>query len=244
MQQWRNWIPISALVLVLVAGVGHTGSDPYSTESTEPNASQQRDCGPAALPDSLPAASQIIDVDRVLSQLAEQYPGVGDPLFAVRYEANGQPAAARVLDSPLRESVADSLGKIVTAHLYPQPAGPVWGVRLHLTHEPAPAIRVERSVYCPPESESGQFVLPFTIDGRGSGEVPPRPTAAMPLGFQAPKARVLVSSHGTAREVEIVQSSGNFERDRAFANGLRDARFKPALLDGVAIDAWYELGGR
>ena len=236
---------ICVLVPLLCAGVKRVGTATAAADGIDPASYQRDGCGPAPLPDSLPAASQIIDVDAALAVLAVRYPRVGEPVFAVRFEANGIQAPVHLVDSPFRESVSDSLGQIVATHLSPQPASDqVWGVRLRLTHEATPAFVVERSVYCPPESElrPDELRLTFQVSGSSTTGRPPQPS--VPRSFRNPKARVLVDVDGRANEIRIITSSGNYEFDRALEEGLRDVRFIPALLDGVPIEAWWETGER
>lgn len=191
------------------------------------------ECGPASFPEVLPELAQVVEAEAMITQLAGNTPDLEEALFAIRFEPDGTPAATVPLESAFSLTVAESQARIIMAHVKPQPPGPVWGVRLRITSTPLPTVLLERSVFCLPRPDQSTLRIPFTASGAAEElEELRRP--------EPPLVRVLVDRDGRVAEVRILRSSGSETVDRTFADGLRTARFRAALLDDTPVPAWFE----
>jgi protein TonB len=107
------------------------------------------------------------------------------------------------------------------------------------TTQPLPAPKVE-----PPTKPDPKPEPPPTPRPRGATQPPrvldwtdpPYPSQARQQGVEGTvKLRVMVSSDGHAENVRVVQSSGNSVLDDAAVSHVRQARFSPALRNGVPV---------
>jgi TonB family protein len=228
-------IRFSILVVTAYAATACTAAAPSPSGAILPESyAGMAECGPAPFPDVLPALAQVMEAEAMITQLAGHTPGLEEALFAIRFEPDGKPAPTVPLESAFSLAVADSQAEMVTAHVTQQPPGPVWGVRLRITSTPLPRVLLERSVFCPPRLDQSTLRIPFAANGAaGELEEARRP--------EPPLVRVLVDRDGRVVEVRILRSSGSSTVDRTFEDGLRSARFRPALLDDTPVPAWYEI---
>ncbi len=228
-------IRFSILVVTAYAATACTAAAPSPSGAILPESyAGMAECGPAPFPDVLPALSQVVEAEAMITQLAGHTPDIEEALFAIRFEPDGTPAPTVPLGSAFSLAVADSQAEMITAHVKPQPPGPVWGVRLRITSTPLPRVLLERSVFCPPRLEQSSVRLPFVANGT--------PDELERLGrMELPRAQVLVSRDGRVTEVRILQSSGSSATDQAYRNALHNWRFGPAMLDDMPVPVWYEI---
>lgn len=191
---------------------------------------QQTECAPAQFPEQVPAVAQVLDSGALLIQLAQYDAARGASVLGVRFDADGAPVPARVLESPLPQRAADSLAALLTARLRAQTPGSVWGVRVRIRHGAPRDLSIERSVFCPPRQVPGTTRLPVVVSASR-----PEP-ARIP-----PRLVVLVDPTGRVADVRIIHSSGDSRLDRSHADAARQRRFEPARLDGAAVPAWFQI---
>lgn len=88
-----------------------------------------------------------------------------------------------------------------------------------------------------PEHEK---VTPAVSSMEAFGNLPPRyPQMALLLGQQGTtKLKILVTPEDTARQVDVIQSSGSALLDDEAVATVKGWRFKPATLDDTPIAGW------
>ena len=203
---------------------------------------QDRDCKPAASPRVLPAAASLIDVGAVQRAIAADsasVPSVGST-FSLRFAGNGQSEWVEVIAGPNHDSRDPRLQTLIARHVRPQAlTKEPWGVRLKVVPGDTIGYEVSRSEFCPVERIVRRNVAREMVSGiatmeeinelRNSGEV---------------RVVVDVSATGQIVRVALVQSSGSRIADDNALHGLRDAAFRPALVDGIPVAGRYEHNSR
>lgn len=203
---------------------------------------QDRKCAPAEFPKALPPVEAILNV-ATLSQALAADPiarPTGDVTFSMRFLGNGQPEWVRPIgvSSP---SEYVRLQAHVAAHTRPQPAAKEpWNVRLQVTGGDSVRYAVGRSHFCPVEQ--------IRVANRG----------AMNTGLSMASAddmrslrsggqnhvTVEVSSTGEILDVRLARSSGNRLQDDIVLQGAREARYKPAIVDGIFVPGRFDERSR
>lgn len=221
----------------------NAGADALGVSRITPGGDvQRRDCRPAAAPKSLPAADAIVDVAAVRRAILADSASVplGGATFSLRFGGNGLSEWVEAIagtDANLRDS---RLHRIVARHVRLQPvAKEPWSVRLKIISSDTIGHEVSRSELCPVERMvregggiervSGIATIDEINDLRNSSEV---------------RIVVDVSATGQAVRVALVQSSGSRIADENALLGVRDAVFRPALVDGIPVAGRYEHNSR
>jgi TonB family protein len=109
-------------------------------------------------------------------------------------------------------------------------------VRLAISSAGDPVLKLQPSHYCPPRSTAAPGRLTSRDEVMRADEAR-RLQAAGPY-----RVNILVNEAGVPAQVVLAQSSGNDRMDAMALEAARTARFVPALLDGVRVPAWYEVG--
>jgi TonB family protein len=127
-----------------------------------------------------------------------------------------------------------------------------------------PAVRVGNTTYGDPNGE--KFVKPEDVKGYAGGKpgfkaakastlskeaapsckIPPYPKELADQNIEGVTGLLLeVDSTGTLRSVRVTRSSGSKELDdRALKSMRTDCTFKPAEVDGVAVDSLFRYSFR
>ncbi len=196
-----------------------------------PLRTQQRACEPARNPKQLPAVGALVDSAGAITGLATIDAPEGMLFSLALLEGDSLPVV-----KPLFGTDATAAG-ILASWIRPQKrSNETWAVRMRAAGGPAPSLRVERAVYCPPVFIPGLQTGVSTITVHAL-------TEDRAARFEGPPGQViviaLVSEVGAPARVNVIQSSGIPEFDAQFLEGWQHARFQPALLDGLPVQAWY-----
>lgn len=194
----------------------------------------ERRCQESKTPGKLPAVGLLLDSARAVADLAAGAVPAEGLLFSLIYNGEDSLPQTRRLDS-MTTAAADLLAK----SLRPQRPTDYWGVRVRVVGGAAPALKVERSRYCPP--------LPASIQAR------PRQIVAVirvgdrerPVGTTV---RVIadaeISETGQVWEIALLRPSGVREVDEEIVHHVRIRPFLPALLDGTPVPSRLRVYGR
>jgi len=160
----------------------------------------------------------------------------GGMLFSLAYLDDDSLPLVRTL----YDTDSAAIGMLVRSARPQKPAN-TWGIRVRVAGGPAPSLRLERAVYCPPapveETRTRMAIAVIQVQPTDRGRANPR--GRVTIRFDA-----LISSDGVPLDVKITQSSGYQELDDEVVQQTRRMRYRPALLDGLPIDAWYKADGQ
>jgi len=193
---------------------------------------QQRRCSDTKNPKNLPAVSALVDSTRAIRELGE-IPAEG-MLFSLLYSEQDSFPRTSVLVAPTEQA-----GVVLSQSLLAQKPDKMWAVRVRVTGGATPALTLERSTYCPPMVEPSTRQLErFSVQLQRGDRMPP------PSGNVRITAEMVVQETGVPAAVRLLQQSGIRELDDQFLAHWQLQRFYPALVDGIAIPAWYRSNGQ
>lgn len=231
----RSQSALAAALLVAACAGGTAGTDRAATFLTAAPPPAGRSCFATASPRVLPAAGALLDSGRLAGGVRS---GTGQPagyaLVSLRFDASGGISSIRSVEGTLPGERRDSVERLVLQTLKPQAAAEApWSIRLKVTSDSAPSVRVGRSEYCP-------AVLTGPLDVSVSRGRRSRPSSGSASASDAatPSFAVLVDTTGRIVELRLNQSSGDPDLDRQMEDNLRQQGFRPALLDGAPVLAW------
>jgi hypothetical protein len=197
---------------------------------------QQRKCGDAQNPETLPAPSALIDSARAMAELEP----LGVPregiVFSLLFNETDSFPTVRLLEVADAEALAVFAGTV-----RPQkPAGAgAWAVRVRVRGGTTPGLTLERSVYCAPVP-TPQLVArpPMRVEVRVADVMPSmnRPTRIT--------VEVMVAATGEVLSVRLLESTGLRDVDDEITRSWQARSFLPALIDGRPISALYRTDGR
>lgn len=195
---------------------------------------QQRDCQETRNPKRLPSVSALVDSASLMTELA----AIDAPdgmLFSLAFlEGDSLP-----LVRPLYET-ASTAAEILVRWIRPQKPSKLWGIRVRVAQGAAPSLRLERAMYCPPVPIPNSRPQTTTIIVQPEPtDRPPNPNGRRTIGFEA-----RISEEGLPISVIITKSSGLRDLDDQIAQGWQQTRFRPALLDGLPVEARFKTGGQ
>lgn len=231
--------PLVVLVMGVVAGAACAGSSSGFDRSALLLSSapppEGRTCYATAAPATLPPVDALVDSAALLARFQSLGDGpTASALLSVRFDERGVPSA-RVLEGNLPAEHREGFARLALTALKPEPAAPPWSVRLKVTSDSSPRVRVGRSELCPAIPVGTLDVVVSRREVTSSG-VPP----AAPPTRSTPHFSILVDSNGQLVDIRLKQSSGESDVDQQLENGLRQKTFRPTLLDGAPILAWTE----
>ena len=240
MRFWHLLLSAAAALGLLVLLASCAGR-PHLAAGLEPllGYEQQPDsCAASPVPSHLPAVGDVVDTGALRQRLAPTFTQGGPLTATVQFASDGRVRRLAVLGAVTDSQTIARLSAAVASSLRPQPPAPAWTIRLRIPPDGA-ATSVERSEFCPPvplESPGPQLrrgIAPMTLDQieelRRAGPF---------------RIRLLVDRTGVVTQTNLVQSSGSSFQDRFALDRARQRRFRPALLDGVPVPAWYEVRSR
>jgi len=226
---------LGLFVLLACAGRPHpaVGVEPLLGYEQQPDS-----CAASPVPSQLPAVGDVVDTGALRQRLAPALTQ-GAPLTAtMEFASDGSVHRLAVLGAVTDSQTIALLSVAVASSLRPQPPAPAWSIRLRFPPDGA-ATSVERSEFCPP--------VPLESPGPQLGRAIARMTLDQieELRRAGPfRIRLLVDRTGVVTQANLVQSSGSSFQDRLALDRARQRRFRPALLDGVPVPAWYEVRSR
>ena len=208
-----------------------------------PGLYQPTRCTSASFPDSMPPIDSVLNVTR----LTEQVAGLqlkGRAVLGLRLGALRGSPAVRILESKLSSQEADSVVELVQAALGAAPPTTLWAFRLRIDPDPSTAtLALERSRVCAPRPEARSAMVRTELVTREQANALRDEAALGAMRRRTVRFRVLVGADGKTREVELTRSSGDQAWDVNYAGTLKQRRFVPGTLDGVAVAMWVELTG-
>ena len=206
-------------------------------------AAQGTGCRETTYPPTLSAPNALVDSAHAIADLA---PFAAKPaVFSVVFNAGDSIAHVRALDK-------NNAAAAVTLANYVRRAPPQerWAFRVRIAGGDAPALKLERSMYCPPVSREGD--LPFATRATMTASVVvgsnPRPIEQPGSGVTADPGSVvpvvaLISVDGSVVVGRVVQSSGSPDRDARMVQAMSRLKFEPAKLDGQPVQALFRSRG-
>jgi len=199
----------------------------------------ERRCELASEPKKLPTLSALVDSLAVADHLTRA--GALDSTFtlSISYAENGVVRGVRVLEPLAPSSQITALAEAFRASARQQTTGRLWAVRIRVSGAETRTLAVERSVYCPPQSDSrGQRELRRTVQVQ-AGDRPPVPGQRI-----RPVAEVSLSETGAIMSVKMIQGTGLRDADDNILRELERRRYLPALLDGEPLPSWLRTNGQ
>lgn len=145
----------------------------------------------------------------------------------------GQLARTVILATDLQPDTARLYAAVIASLIRPQRPGPLWGVRLWLRTEAPGSVTLVPAEFCPPVDISPPAAPIRRVEIVRANE--PR-QATRPI-----QLRILVNSQGRVAAVELIRSTGLADLDEEIMANARRRRFRPAQLDGVAVEAWVTI---
>lgn len=199
-----------------------------------PLLAQERSCAPTEYPKTLPTVSALIDSARIVRGLAGADLAPNGVLFSLVYGASDSVPQVHVIESSI-----DSAGLLLANLFVPQKPKKLWAVRLRVSAAAAPAVTLERSVYCLPR-------LARTQDRLGDNflvNVSPGDRAMRNLNIRV-RAEVIIAENGVVSEVRLSQSTGIRDYDDQIVQFFRMRTYLPALIDGFPVTSWWRSDGQ
>ena len=210
-------------------------------------AAQGTGCRETTYPPTLSAPNALVDSAHAVADLALFAAPSKPMLFSVVFNAGDSIAHVRALDK-------NDAAAAVTLANYVRPAPPreLWAFRVRIAGGDAPALTLERSMYCPPVSREGD--VPFATRFSATATVVvgsnPRPIERLGLGSGVtvdPSSVVpvaaLIAVDGSVVVGRVVQSSGSPDRDARMVQAMSRLKFEPAKLDGQPVQALFRSRG-
>lgn len=233
---------VALLASTLIASDSRV-SPPHARGILDDVEPQDRRCAPASVPNPLPDVATIVDIESLRSTLAVELaaaPSAGVLPFSVRFAPSGQVEWAERIRSATEPPSHPGVQRLIAEHLKPQPRGRVpWSVRLIVVAGDSIEVRIGRSELCPVERiESGATRTESRTVRLSMEEV----TELRRVGEF--RVEVDVSATGSVLRAAIAQSSGSRFADDNALRAAREAKYRPALLDGIPVAGLYELMSR
>ena len=210
-------------------------------------AAQGTGCRETTYPPTLSAPNALVDSARAIADLAAFAAPSRPAVFSVVFNAGDSIAHVRALDK-------NDAAAAVTLANYVRPAPPreLWAFRVRIAGGDAPALTIERSMYCPPVSREGD--VPFAtratrrVSVAVSGSPPPIERLGPGSGVTVDPSSIvpvvaLIAVDGSVVGGRVVQSTGSPERDARMVQAMMRLRFDPAKLDGQPVQALFRSRG-
>lgn len=201
-------------------------------------------CEIESVPETLPAAADLVDTRELNADLREMQEGFDSSLVhgrqiavSMAYQMDGLNMRREILSHDTEPVVADSVQKLVFAHRKQLPeAEEEWGVRLLIDLDDDFTYRVERREFCPPrprnpEMESAMSTyLGSGVRYQGGGRV------------RTVVVRVLVHPAGYVAGGSLIRggvTGSSFEQE--LLTYVRQFSFEPATVDGAPTYGYIDV---
>jgi len=210
-------------------------------------AAQGTGCRETTYPPTLPAPNALVDSAHAIADLAPFAAPSKPMVFSVVFNAGDSIAHVRALDK-------NDAAAAVTLANYVRRAPPreLWAFRVRIAGGDAPALTLERSMYCPPVSREGDVPFATRVSMTASVVVGsnPRPIERLGLGSgptvdpsSVVPVAALIAVDGSVVVGRVVQSSGSPDRDARMVQAMSRLKFEPAKLDGQPVQAVFRSRG-
>lgn len=218
--------PIRILAVAgLAAWAGSCATSSASLTSWEPAVGQS--CGSSPNPEELPAATELLDVDALASELGGGAGGYA--VFDVRRDTTGTWHRVRLMEADAPDSLTSRIDETVRAHLLAGTREEV-AVELRVDLEDPPRVRTGPHWDCAPALRNAGVVMQ-SLQTLGSD-----------LGITGSATIwVFVREDGTPGEMELRSSSLDAALDATILEVARRARFYPALAALEPVEVWASI---
>lgn len=208
-------------------------------------AAQGTGCRETTYPPTLSAPNALVDSAHAIADLAAFAAPSKPMVFSVVFSAGDSIAHVRAL----RKNDA-AAAVILANYVRRAPPRELWAFRVRIAGGDAPALTLERSMYCPPVSREGDVPFATRVTMTGSVVVGsnPRPIEQPGSGVTADPSSIipvaaLISVDGNVVVGRVVQPSGNPDRDARMVQVMSRLKFEPAKLDGQPVQAVFRSRG-
>lgn len=232
------------LATTVVAADGDSVPEFSARLSADRESLQGRSCEISTFPEPLPDIATIVDEDTLRRAIAAElsgFPASGPMLFSIRFARDGrtewlEPIRTEAVDVRLRSRVQ----RLVGERLKPQPpASEPWSLRLQVAAGDSIQLRLSRSEVCPVELIAERLSSAGGSLGLMDREELTELQRAGPVTVE-----VDVSPTGRALGVALLRSSGSRVVDDQALKTAREARYRPAMIDGIPVAGKYEFATR
>jgi TonB family protein len=200
---------------------------------------QGTSCAETKYPLELPQPSALVDSAHAMEDLAA-FAGPKPMVFSVVFQQGDSVAQVRALDKN-DAAAAVSLANYVRH----APPGDLWAVRVRIAGGDAPALTLQRSIYCPPVLLGGEWrVITGAVGQVGALNPMPPDLALSQTTADTMPVEALVSADGRIVTARVLQPSGNSATDARAVTQLKQRKFQPAKLDGQPIQGVYRSNGQ
>jgi hypothetical protein len=241
-----NVVPTLAVAALLLSGAGCSlraaAEIDRSAELLSQAAPTRANCTVLEAPPRLPRASALVEVEALRSAVAQLRDTRGDTLrghvlLRMQHDPSGLNARRDVLEHSLTPLVADSVQKLVFAHLRELPAtGRDMFFRLRVDVGEQVELQTGRSEFCPPLPRDPRVEASlYGVQGVG-----PRYRRGQRERIAIMRVTVHPSGYIAAGQfVRGAPQGGSLERD--VLQHLRQYSFYPAQIDGIPVAATLEI---
>ncbi len=202
-------------------------------------AAQGTGCRETTFPPTLPAPNALVDSAHAIADLA-MFAAPSKPMvFSVVFNEGDSIAHVRALDKN------DAAAAVILAN-YARRALPreLWAFRVRIAGGDAPALTLERSMYCPPVLSGGERrVIVGAVAQSGSPTPMPPDLALSIVAADTLPVEALISAEGQIVRARVLRSSGNRATDARAVGELKQRKFEPAKLDGQPVQALFRSRG-
>jgi TonB family protein len=179
------------------------------------------------------ALSEVADSAALQAGLGLHWPeGVDLVVARVLYDSLGVLEQTDVWARGLSDEAEAEMGRVI-GEVMVTDFTPDESVNLFLGDEAGPEVRrVGEFAMCQPRMLNRSVLL---TDLRGAA------SRAGIQGTHLVPVLVFVRADGGVREARVNESSGNMDADLIAVRAMEDARFIPALLEGIPVDTWVQV---
>ena len=202
-------------------------------------AAQGTGCRETSYPPKLPAPNALVDSAHAIADLAAFAAPSKAMVFSVVFNEGDSIAHVRALDKN------DAAAAVILAN-YARRALPreLWAFRVRIAGGDAPALTLERSMYCPPVLSGGERrVIVGAVAQSGSPTPMPPDLALSIVAADTLPVEALISAEGQIVRARVLRSSGNRATDARAVGELKQRKFEPAKLDGQPVQALFRSRG-
>ena len=202
-------------------------------------AAQGTGCRETTFPPTLPAPNALVDSAHAIADLAAFAAPSKPMVFSVVFNEGDSIAHVRALDKN------DAAAAVILAN-YARRALPreLWAFRVRIAGGDAPALTLERSMYCPPVLSGGERrVIVGAVAQSGSPTPMPPDLALSIVAADTLPVEALISAEGQIVRARVLRSSGNRATDARAVGELKQRKFEPAKLDGQPVQALFRSRG-
>ncbi len=198
-------------------------------------------CDPELVPEELPQVADIADSVALTRAIGTAtFTQVSDSVhLSLAFDDDGRLMSVSVVRAGESESVTERVRALVTRHVRGDELNGASGLRMNVGTGPNPSITLFQSSYCEPSLDQSSL-RGLRSDVRLADRESVAAAFRNAINY---RARVTIDPLGRARAVRLEQITGMPVTNPLITEEIRNWRFLPALVDGIAIDAVIVLNG-